>query len=283
MRYLKTFRLLLEASMAGKLMFSFAFSAAAIFWATPHPKAQQLVCVIIAVYAARSAGCLFNNIVDRKFDVKNPRTTKRPLADGSLRVRDAVIAIVILGIITVVCAWILSPVYVLLLPVAVVPAFLYSYTKRFTWLCHVFLGVVCASAPVGSWIIFCDKIDYRLLLLGAMVALWTAGYDILYSTQDAAFDQTEGLYSMPAKLGLRTAMRISAALHILTILTFFAWGICLGFGYWYYIGAVLCSAILVGEHVIMKNGRYDRAPIAFEMNQWIGTIMLLFALAERYF
>lgn len=277
-----TLRKLAEASMAGKFMLSFAFSAAAVFWATPNPDPARLICVLSAVYCARSAGCLFNNIVDRKYDIKNSRTKDRPLADGSLRVRDAVIAIIILAIITVICAWMLSPIYVLLLPVAVVPAFFYSFTKRFTWLCHGVLGVVCAAAPVGSWIVFCDKLDFRLVLLGGMVALWTAGYDILYSSQDTAFDKEEGLYSIPAKLGLRAAMWISVMLHALTILAFFAWGICLKFGLWYYIGAALSSLTLVWEHLPTKDNPCGKAPITLKINQWVGTIMFLFALAERY-
>lgn len=272
----------MQAGMTGKLMFSFAFAAAAVFWATPMPEPHRIVLTLCAVFFARTAGCLFNNLVDRQYDCENERTKTRPLADGTLPIPVAATAILMLGFGTFLMVAFINPLYVILLPFPLAICFLYSYTKRFTWLCHGILGIACAAAPVGSWIVFVDQYDERILILGAMVTLWTAGYDILYSIQDVAFDKQEGLYSVPVQFGPRMSQYIAACLHIGTVILFFIWGYWLNFGLWYFFGAVLCSLLLIVEHVSIAGSHYERIPFAFNINQWVGVTALVFALLERW-
>ncbi len=273
---------LMQAGMTGKLMFSFAFAGAAIFWATPSPDPRRVILTLCAVFSARTAGCLFNNLVDRRYDCENERTRNRPLADGTLPVSVATAAIVLLALGTLFFVVALNLIYLVLLPVPLAICFLYSFTKRFTWLCHGILGIACSAAPVGSWIVFVNRYDERILLLGAMVTLWTAGYDILYSIQDVDFDKRKGLCSVPVRFGPEVSQNIARCLHVATAILFFVWGFWLDFGPLYFLGATLCSLLLVFEHICVSGFHYERIPLAFNVNQWIGMTTLVFAIIERY-
>lgn len=278
---LSTLKALWMAGMMGKAMFSFAFSACAIFWADARPAPQRVLITLVAVFSARTAGCLFNNLVDREFDAENPRTKDRPLANGALTPEVAVAAIALFVAVTVICAWTLGLQYVIMLPVPLALCFLYSVSKRFTWLCHFILGVACAAAPVGSWLVFAKRWElFPILLLGAMVAIWTAGYDILYATQDHDYDCARGLFSIPARFGREWAARLSACLHLITGALFFIWGWVMDFGLWYFLGTLSCCMILTAEHLLVRGGRYERARISFLLNQAVGTVMLVFTLLE---
>jgi len=281
--FFNTLKKLASAGMVGNSMFSFAFSVAAIFWADHRPEAGKAALTMLAVFSARTAGCLFNNLVDRRYDAKNPRTKNRPLADGSLSVKAAWTAVAALGICTALCALALDIKFLFLLPVPLAICFLYAFTKRFTWLCHFILGIACAAAPVGSWLVFSTKWEpVPILLIGAMVASWTAGYDILYATQDHDFDCEIGLHSVPAKFGEKAAVWIAFAMHFATIGLFFLWGRVMDFGSWYFVGAFLCTAIIISEHLLLRNGHYERAQRAFLLNQAVGSTMLIFTLLECF-
>jgi 4-hydroxybenzoate polyprenyltransferase len=280
----------------------FALLAAIMAWwlnaheQPPVPfQAKQLVGILWCMVTARSAAMAFNRIVDRRTDAANPRTSGRHLPTGQLSLTAVVLFVVL-------CSAGFVAGTLLFLPENRLPLFLavpvllflfgYSYTKRFTVLAHFWLGTALMMAPVSAWIairggvVLTDPTDIMpALVLGAGVMFWVAGFDIIYSCQDAAFDRSAGLKSMPAWLGVGRALRMSAGCHLASIVTLaiLPW-VFPGLGWWYLAGLAGIAALLVYEHSIVRPGDLSRVNVAFfNINAMIslgllavGTIDLLF-------
>jgi 4-hydroxybenzoate polyprenyltransferase len=221
--------------------------------------------IVVAMVGARSAAMAFNRLVDRRFDAANPRTAGRALPAGQVSPAFVAGFVVASSALLLLAAWRLNPLTLAFAPVALAVILLYSYTKRFTALCHVVLGVALAGAPLGAWIAVRGAFAATPLLLAAAVACWVAGFDVLYALQDVDFDRRQGLRSIPARLGVRGALWVSGLLHLamLALLTALpaVYDGPLGAGYW--TGVAGCALLLAWQHWIVRPDDLSRLDAAF--------------------
>jgi 4-hydroxybenzoate polyprenyltransferase len=245
------------------------------------PGAWTLAWVIAAMVGARSAAMTFNRIADRDLDARNPRTAGRALPAGRLSLGFAWGFTLAAVAVFVTAAAMLNPLCLLLSPAALAVALGYSLTKRFTTASHFVLGLALAIAPVGGWLAVRGAFAAPPLLLAAAVLAWTAGFDLLYACQDIDFDRREGLFSLPARLGPRPALRLAAGLHALTVglLGALAWAA--GLGAIYLGGLVLIAALLAYEHALVSPGDLRRLDVAFfRVNAWVSVLVLVAVCAD---
>jgi 4-hydroxybenzoate polyprenyltransferase len=241
--------------------------------------------IVVAFTTVRFAAMGFNRIVDRDIDARNPRTAARELPAGTLTVRQAVVAVLLMSLLFVYAAWRLNPLCGWLSPIALGWVLAYSYTKRFTRYSHLILGVSLSIAPVGGYLAIAGAWSepvWILLVLALAVASWVAGFDILYALQDRDFDVLHGLLSIPASLGLERAVRFSEALHAVTVVALAAVGWGTGAGWLYGAGVLVAASLLLYEHSLVKPHDLRRLDAAFfTMNGVISIAFFVFVLAER--
>lgn len=241
--------------------------------------------IVLAFTAVRFAAMGFNRIVDRDIDARNPRTANRELPSGTLTLRQATAAVVVMSLVFVYAAWQLNPLCGWLSPVALGWVLAYSYTKRFTRWSHLVLGVSLSIAPVGGYLAIAGAWSqpvWMLLVLAAAVATWVAGFDILYALQDRSFDLEHGLHSIPASLGAERSVRMSQVMHVGTVASLAAVGWGSGAGWVYAAGVVLAASLLLYEHSLVKPDDLRRLDAAFfTMNGVISIAFFVFVLAER--
>jgi 4-hydroxybenzoate polyprenyltransferase len=225
--------------------------------------------IVVAMVGARSAAMGFNRLVDRRIDAANPRTASRALPAGEVGPAAVGLFVVASAGLLVFAAWRLNPLALQLSPLALAVILGYSFTKRFTWLCHLVLGLGLAGAPLGAWIAVRGDVQAAPLVLGGAVLCWVAGFDLLYALQDREFDRGAGLRSIPARFGVVPALWLSGALHVVT-LALLVWlpatvasaGLGpLGLGYW--VGWAGCAALLAYQHWIVRPGDLSRLDAAF--------------------
>src|SRR5499425_1845719 len=192
--------------------------------ATTHgwPTLRQILWIIIAMVSARSAAMTINRIADLRYDKENPRTKMRALATGALSVSFAWIFTLVAVVVFVVAAWQLNPLALRLSPVALAVLFFYSFTKRFTSWSHLFLGFALGISPAAAWIAVTGHLELRMLILCAAVTLWVGGFDVLYACQDVDFDKNAGLFSIPKRFGIASALWIARIMHI-GVVALLAW------------------------------------------------------------
>ena len=178
------------------------------------PTWRQFLWIVVAMVAARSAAMTINRIADVRYDRENPRTAQRALAIGALSTGFAWLFTVAAIAVFFLSAWQLNPLALKLAPVALAVLFFYSYTKRFTNWSHLFLGFALGISPAAAWIAVTGHLDLRMLILCAAVTLWVAGFDVLYACQDVDFDLRAGLFSVPKRFGIATALLIARAMHV---------------------------------------------------------------------
>lgn len=243
-----------------------------------------LVWIVLAMTSARSAAMGFNRYVDLEYDLKNPRTSDRPLASGQIDKRSVLILIAVSSCIFVLSAAFLGKLcFFLSVPVLCV-LFFYSYTKRFTSYSHLVLGFAIGLAPTGAWIASTGALDLRILSLSAALMTYIAGFDILYACQDIEFDRQENLFSIPSRWGIEQALRFSNVLHGFTFLFL----LCLCFFYdlgWVYLTFLaIITLLLVLEHKLVCSDRLDKINLAFfHVNSAISLLLFLGVLADGYF
>jgi 4-hydroxybenzoate polyprenyltransferase len=245
------------------------------------PRLSQIGWILLAMVGARSAAMAFNRLVDLPFDARNPRTAGRALPKKQLTRSFVIVFIIASSAVLVLAASRLNRLSLELSPLALGIIFFYSYTKRFTWLTHVFLGVSLACAPIGAWIALRGEINLSPLILGFAVGLWVAGFDIIYSCQDVQFDRKESLYSIPKRFGVAAALWISGALHLamLGVLGFLFWRE--GLGLISFLGLVLVGGLLAYEHSLVRPDDLSRANTAFfTVNGWIGVLLFATTLTD---
>jgi 4-hydroxybenzoate polyprenyltransferase len=234
-----------------------------------------LILIVLAMAAARSAAMGFNRLVDYEFDRRNPRTANRPLTSGKIDKRSVLVLILVSSLaFTAFAAFLGKLCFVLSLPVLGV-LFAYSYTKRFTSLCHLVLGFGIGLAPLGAWIAATGVFDGRVLLLSGALMTYIAGFDILYACQDVDFDRQEDLFSIPSRWGIPFALKISTALHVLTAIFLFFIQTAFGLGKVYLTFLVVIIALLALEHRLVHPNRLEKINIAFfHVNSVISVLLL---------
>jgi 4-hydroxybenzoate polyprenyltransferase len=241
--------------------------------------------IVVAFTSARFAAMGFNRIADRHIDARNPRTASRELPAGVLGLREAVFAVVVASAVFIYAAARLNPLCGWLSPVALAWILGYSYTKRFTSWSHVVLGLSLAIAPVGGYLAVAGAWSspwWMLLLLALAVATWVAGFDILYAVQDHAFDQAEGLHSVPVALGTAGAFRVSRVMHVIAVASLAGVGFAGQGGILYAGGVAVAAALLWYEHHLVSPGDLRRLDAAFfTMNGVISIAFFAFVLVER--
>jgi 4-hydroxybenzoate polyprenyltransferase len=224
---------------------------------------------------ARTAAMGFNRLVDRKFDALNPRTQGWELARGTVKIWEAAILTGGAALVFVFASYQLNWICFLLSPVALAIVFFYSFTKRFTWTSHLFLGLALAIAPIGAWLAAVhspiDIVELAIpLSLGLAVVFWLAGFDIIYSLQDREFDRVHGLYSMPVRFGVAGALRLSSFFHCCTVLFLALVGRNAEMGIVYWIGVAVVGAVLLWEHRIVTPTNLSRINRAFfDLNAYV--------------
>jgi 4-hydroxybenzoate polyprenyltransferase len=240
------------------------------------PRPAQIGWILLAMVGARSAAMAFNRLVDLPFDAKNPRTVNRALPQKLLTSSFVVAFIAASSAVLVFAASRLNHLSLELSPVALGIIFFYSYTKRFTWLTHIFLGISLACAPIGAWIAIRGSVSWSPVVLGVAVALWVAGFDVIYSCQDVEFDRGESLYSIPKRFGVTGALWISAALHLVMIgiLAFLFWRE--GLGGISLSGLGIVALLLAYEHSLVRPTDLSLANTAFfTINGWISILLFV--------
>jgi len=240
------------------------------------PSWRQAFWIVVAMVGARSAAMTFNRIADREFDARNPRTEKRALPAGHLTLRFAVAFTVASSALLVLAAWELNPLAFKLSPAALALLLLYSYTKRFTLLSHIVLGMCLGLSPVAAWIALRGDVSWAAIILGAAVTLWVAGFDIIYACQDVAFDRAAGLHSVPKRFGIAVALYASAALHVMMLALLVIVARMSGLGWIAMAGLVAVAVLLAYEHLLVKPSDLSRVNAAFfTINGYISVLFFL--------
>lgn len=237
------------------------------------PPLSKWLWLTLAMVGARTAGMALNRIVDRGIDAQNPRTQNRPLQTGLLHLSQAR-GLVVLSIgLLLMAAWQLNPLCLLLSPVALLLLSTYSYMKRFSWLTHFVLGLVLACAPIGGWIAITGRLAMLPILLGGAVLFWVAGFDVIYTCQDVAFDQRAGIHSLPVRVGIGRALLFSTLFHLVSLLLLLTVGVLEHLGPFFWAGWMAVAAILSVEHRLISPGDLSRVNQAFfVMNGWVSVL-----------
>lgn len=258
----------------------FAF-VGALLAAGGIPSAEKILWIVLAMVSGRSAAMGLNRIIDLRIDARNPRTKNRELPSGKVSLKEAWGFVLISLGVFVLSAKMLNPLCLRLSPLAVVFFVLYPYTKRFTYLSHFVLGITISGAPLGAWIAIRGDFNWQILPLCVGVVFWLAGFDTLYALQDYEFDRKEGLYSIPARFGIRRALQFARLFHIITFLMLLLTGRLFGLGPAYYLGVLIAGGLLYYEHSIVKEDDLSRLDMAFfNMNGYLSITVFFFTLLD---
>jgi 4-hydroxybenzoate polyprenyltransferase len=254
----------------------FAFTAA-VLAAFGLPALHQIIWITVAMVGARSGAMGLNRIIDAKIDAVNPRTCNREIPAGKISTAAALaFTIISLGVL-VYAAHELNPLCLLLSPVALLILVVYSFTKRFTWASHAVLGIAIAGAPLGAWIAVKGTIDPEIFPLVVAVVFWLAGFDILYALQDIDFDRQQGLHSIPKRFGINTSLVLSRIFHVITFGLLVSTGLIFGLNYFYWLGLLIVSVLLVYEHSLVSPADLSKLNMAFfNMNGYISITIFVF-------
>jgi 4-hydroxybenzoate polyprenyltransferase len=279
---LRNLRVTLEMIKWEHSIFALPFAlCGAMLAAGGLPSGHQLLWIVVAMVAARSAAMAFNRLADASIDAANPRTRTRALPAGQLTPAFVATFIVVSSAIFVLAAWQLNRLTLWLSPVALAVLLLYSYTKRFTRWSHLVLGFALGIAPAAAWIAVRGSLDPRILLLTAAVTFWVGGFDVLYACQDFAFDRDTGLHSIPRYLGIARALWIARAFHLIMLLLLIAIIPAFGLGKLALAGVALVAALLVYEHSLVSSEDLSRLNAAFfTMNGVISVVFFVFIAAD---
>ena len=244
---------------------------------------RLLMLVLLCVIFARNAAMGFNRYADREFDKKNPRTALREIPSAIIRPRSAMVFVVINALLFILTAYFLNFLCFILSPIALAVILGYSLTKRFTYLSHFFLGLGLALAPIGAYLAVTARFDLLPLIYSFTVIFWVAGFDILYALQDIDFDKSENLKSLPATIGKKKALMLSALFHAIAIGLVICGGLLGNFGYLYWIGSAVFTLLLFYEHLIVKPTDISRVNLAFAtMNGMASIIFACFVIGDLY-
>ncbi|NTW32605.1 MAG: UbiA family prenyltransferase [Bacteroidetes bacterium] len=245
---------------------------------------RLFVLVLLCMVFARNAAMSFNRYIDRNIDIKNPRTSSREIPSGILN-PTAVLFFVIFNITGfIVTTYFINNLCFFLSPVALIVVLGYSFTKRFTFFCHIVLGMGLALAPIGAYIAVTGHFALNPVLYSFAVLFWVSGFDIIYALQDINFDKSQKLQSIPVRMGIKKSLWISLLLHLFTVAIIIYTGINIHFGLLYWIGTAIFIFLLFYQHLIVKPSDLSRVNLAFaSMNGFASVIFGAFVIAELIF
>ena len=282
MKAFSKFGVMLELVKFEHTVFALPFAlTSAVFAAGGLPELRILLWILVAMVGARTSAMAFNRIADLEYDRLNARTASRALPAGILSLAEVWALTLISSGVFVLAAAMLNRLAFALSPVALLVILGYSYTKRFTTLSHLVLGLALGIAPVGAWIAVTGRIDLPPIILSAAVMFWTAGFDIIYALQDLEFDARLGLFSIPNALGPGRGLLVSRVFHAFSIVLLAAFGILMGVGAAYYVGVALMAVLLVYEQHLVKPDDISKVNVAFfNVNGFVSIGFFLFALTD---
>ncbi len=234
---------------------------------------RKLLLVMVCMVTARSAAMAFNRYLDRSFDAKNPRTAIREIPAGMISANSALRFVVLNCVLFVTACFFINSICFYLSPVALFVILFYSYTKRFTALCHLVLGLGLSLAPIGAYLAVTGRFDVLPVLFSLAVIFWVSGFDVIYALQDVAFDQSQQLYSIPSVLGKERALRISELLHVVSAACVVAAGVYGHFHFVYWIGVAVFIGMLIYQHTIVKPNDLSKVNIAFMTANGIASVV----------
>jgi len=245
------------------------------------PGLVTLLWITLAMVGARSFAMALNRLIDLEIDRRNPRTTERALPKKLLSVSTVILFILLSLAIFLLAVYNLAPICRYLWPFVIIPFVVYPYTKRFTWLSHFVLGLCLGLAPIGAWLAVTNTVSLDPLLIGGAVLLWVAGFDIIYAIMDIDYDRQYGLFSIPAKFGVKRSLALTKLLHTASIAIFTWIGIRLGLGLLYFIGTAATAILLIYENSLIKPNDLSRLNLAFfTMNGVVSVVMFCFVAFE---
>ena len=266
----------------------FALASVALAWPSHPVTVRIFLWILVAMVGARSAAMGFNRLADRRFDALNPRTQNWELPQGKIKVWEASLLTVAASLVFLYAAYQLNLVCFVLSPLALAIIFFYSFTKRFTWASHLFLGLALSLAPMGAWLaVSGSPIDLTELFipffLGLGVLFWLAGFDIIYSLQDHVFDRKQGLHSIPVRFGVARALQLSTFFHLCTVFFLALVGVTAQMGIVYWLGFGAITIVLFWEHRIVKPNDLSRIGRAFfDFNAYVSIGYLLAIVADLH-
>jgi len=231
------------------------------------------VLVLMCMVFARSAAMSFNRLVDVRYDKKNPRTASREIPSGKISMNAAVIFVIVSALLFIVTTFFINSLVFFLSPVALLVIFGYSFTKRFTSLCHFILGLGLSLAPIGAYLSVTSHFDLLPILFSVVVLLWVGGFDIIYALQDDEFDKSQKLHSVPVTLGRKNALLLSLIVHVVAVVIIVFIGIYFPFSWLYWVGAIIFTGMLFYEHTIIKPGDLSRVNMAFALINGIAGLL----------
>jgi 4-hydroxybenzoate polyprenyltransferase len=243
----------------------------------------RLALVILCMVFARSAAMAFNRFLDHKWDAMNPRTAIREIPKGIITPKNALAFTIINCILFITTTFFINRICFFLAPVALAVVLGYSYTKRFTALCHIILGLGLSLAPIGAYLAVTGSFHWLPVLFSFSVLFWVSGFDIIYALQDVEFDQSQSLYSIPALVGKEKGLRISEILHFLSLATVVLAGKLAAFGWLYWLGVLVFGICLVYQHSIVKPNDLKRVNLAFmTMNGIASVVFAVFVISDLF-
>jgi 4-hydroxybenzoate polyprenyltransferase len=260
----------------------FALTGALLAWRQAPFSWVQVGWIVVCMVGARNAAMGFNRLVDARHDALNPRTAMRELPRGAMSRREALAFVAVSSVTFLIGAWQLSPLCLMLAPVALAIVFWYSLAKRHTAYTQFFLGLAMAVAPVGGWIAAGGGWGPEPWLLGLAIGLWVGGFDVLYACQDVDFDRGQGLKSIPTRYGVASAIRISRVMHAVTVVAMAALWWAADLPTLYLTGVSLVAALLVYEQSLVHAGDLSRVKQAFDLNGYVGIVFFVVTALSLY-
>ena len=277
-------RVILEMIKFEHTLFALPFALMATLLAAGGvPELRVLFWILVAMVGARSAAMAFNRLADQRYDALNPRTAARALPAGQLTPAQVWVFVGCTVLLFVLAAWMLNPLAGALAPVALAIVLGYSYTKRFTPFCHLVLGLALGIAPSAAWIAVRGSLGWPATLLSAAVLLWAGGFDILYSCQDVEFDRQQGLHSIPSRIGIPAALRVSRVMHTVVVLLLLLLPSVVSLGGVYLAGVAVVTALLAYEHSLVRADDLSRVNAAFfTVNGFVSISLFVFTALDVF-
>jgi 4-hydroxybenzoate polyprenyltransferase len=275
-------RVLLEMVKWEHTVFALPFAYAGMLAAPVPFSVSNLVWITVAMIGARTAAMTLNRIIDAGIDAGNPRTADRAIPKGLIGVKEAWVFTLVAICLLVLATFFLAPITRVLWPLVVLGFVVYPYTKRFTWLCHLALGVANGLAPGAAWVAVTGDVSWTPVLIWAGAAFWVAGFDVIYALLDRDFDLENRVNSLPVRFGIGPALVVSRVWHALSVVFLVAFGAAAGLGIVYYLGVLVVAWLLFYEQSLVREDDLSKLNVAFfTMNGVISAIFFVFVLLDR--
>lgn len=271
--------------MFSHTIFSFSFALVSMVLAADGlPSVRTLFWIIVAFMGARTGANALNRVIDAEIDARNPRTANRQIPKGEMNKGEVLLFTAICFLIMLFGAYQLNWICLALSPIALFLMIIYPYCKRFTFLCHVVLGVASACAPMGAWLAITGELTIVPMLLGVANTLWVAGFDIIYGSQDYEFDRANGVHSIPSKFGVKNGLLIAMSFHVITVICLLLIGILAPeLGFVYFLGVAIIVGLFITQYRMISPTNLTNVNIAsYNVNQLVSIVFLTFGLLGAF-